>query len=129
VAILATCSSSIPAADDLTGLIRSLQAGGFDQVEQHDTKPLEARFFSIPGVAVVVPGHRLIAFKYLTESQTSEMASLVSGDGFGIGSKYVSWEDTPHFFSRGRLIVVCDGSEPKILSALEQALGPQFAGG
>ncbi len=129
VAVLAAaCRESIEPADDLTGLLRSLQQAGFGTPEQEATNVLESRFFDVPGVALIVPGRKLLAYEFADEAQAGAQAGMVSPDGTGIGNKYVGWGDTPHFFSRGRLIVIYQGDDRKMLDALEEALGPQFAG-
>jgi len=129
VALAAACRESVSPADDLTGLLRSLQQAGFDAPEQEATNVLESRFFDVPGVALIVPGRKLLVYEFADESQTEAQAGLVSLDGTGIGNKYVGWGDTPHFFSRGRLIVIYQGGDQRMLDTLEEALGPQFAGG
>ena len=129
VVLAAACGGAdIAPADDLAGLVESLQQAGFDTPEQEETNMLESRFFDVPGVALVVPGRRILAFEFADESQAGAQAALVSADGSGIGNKFVGWRDTPHFFSRGRLIVIYQGDDQKTLDALEETLGPQFAG-
>ena len=128
-ALAAACRESVSPADDLAGLLRSLQQAGFDTPEQEATNVLESRFFDVPGVALIVPGRKLLAYEFADESQAEAQAGMVSLDGTGIGNKYVGWGDTPHFFSRGRLIVIYQGDDQRMLDALEEALGPQFAGG
>jgi len=128
IALAAACSGSVSPADDLAGLLESLQQAGFGTPEQEATNVLESHFFTVPGVALVVPGRRVLVFEFADESEAEAQAGIVSPDGSGIGNKFVSWRDTPHFFSRGRLVVIYLGSDEKMLEALEEALGPQFAG-
>ena len=40
----------------------------------------------------------------------------------------VRWMAAPHFFRRSRVIALYLGNDPKVLSALQQVLGSQFAG-
>ena len=129
VVLAAACRESISPADDLAGLLKSLQQAGFGTPEQEATNVLESRFFDVPGVALIVPGRKLLAYEFADESQTGTQAGMGSLDGTGIGNKYVGWGDTPHFFSRGRLIVIYQGEDQRMLDTLEEALGPQFAGG
>ena len=128
IALAAACDGSINPADDVASLLKSLEQAGFGTPEQQATNVLESRFFSVPGIALVVPGRRVLAFEFADEPEAAAQAGLVSPDGSGIGNKFVGWRDTPHFFSRGRLIVIYQGDDQKMLDALEQALGPQFAG-
>ena len=128
IALVAACGASISPAHDVAGLLKSLEQAGFGTPEQEDTNVLESRFFSVPGIALVVPGRRVLAFEFADEPEAAAQAGLVSPDGSGIGNKFVGWRDTPHFFSRGRLIVIYQGDNQKMLDALDEALGPQFAG-
>ncbi|MBM3958014.1 MAG: hypothetical protein FJ313_08190, partial [Gemmatimonadetes bacterium] len=95
---------------------------------QQETNVLESLFFSVPGVALVVPGGRVLAFEFADEPEAAAQAGLVSPDGSGIGNKYIGWRDAPHFYARGRLVAIYQGDDRKMLYALEEALGPQFAG-
>jgi len=128
IALAAACGGSISPADDVAGLLQSLEQAGFGTPEQEATNVLESRFFAVPGVALVVPGRRILAYEFADEPEAQAQAGLVSSDGSGIGNKYVGWRDAPHFFSGGRLIVIYQGDDEKVLDALEEALGPQFAG-
>ena len=40
----------------------------------------------------------------------------------------VTWSGPPHFFHKGRVVVLYVGSDPQLLGELETLLGPQFAG-
>ena len=75
-----------------------------------------------------MPGRRLLTYEFEDEAAAQEQVGLVSPDGSGIGNKFVGWRETPHFYTRGRLIVVYLGDDEKMIDALQQALGPQFAG-
>ena len=128
IALAAACGGAVSPADDVAGLVKGLQQAGFGTPEQEATNVLESRFFPVPGVALIVPGRRLLAFEFADESEAGAQAATVSSDGSGIGNKFVGWGDTPHFFSRGKLIVIYQGSDVEMLDTLTAALGPQFAG-
>ena len=128
VTLTPACSTSISPAEDLEGLARSLQEARLGAPERQETNALESRFFSVPGVALVVPGRRVLAFEFADQPEAAAQAALVSPDGSGIGNKYIGWQEPPRFFARGRLIVIYQGDDRKVLDALEKALGPQFAG-
>lgn len=129
VMTVACAGGEIPPANDADELIFSLEKAGLGTPEAHPTNPLESSFFPVPGIAIVLPGRKVLAYEFEDESTTQQQVDLVSSDGSGIGNKYIGWRDTPHFFSRGRLIAIYQGSDEKILDALSRALGPQFAGG
>jgi hypothetical protein len=54
---------------------------------------------------------------------------MISADGTRIDGEPVEWLGTPHFFMGDHFIVNYVGSSQRILSILEQRLGPAFAGG
>ena len=55
-------------------------------------------------------------------------AAQVDPGGGSIGRTMVTWMDAPDFYKAGRIIVFCVGSDPTLLSLLEEVLGSQFAG-
>jgi hypothetical protein len=55
-------------------------------------------------------------------------AVLVDADGGSIGTSMVTWVATPHFYKKGRILVLYIGDNAETLKALESVLGPQFAG-
>lgn len=57
------------------------------------------------------------------------VASLtVSEDGTEIGTSIIRWIDVPHFYTKGKIIVLYLGQNPEITNLLESLLGAQFAG-
>ncbi|MCA1620505.1 MAG: hypothetical protein LC795_14590 [Acidobacteria bacterium] len=85
-------------------------------------------FFSVEGRAFDVEGENVQVFRYPTEAAARKEAAGVSPDGSGTATSMVSWVGTPHFYRKGRLIVLYVGDNPKVLGALSGALGAQFAG-
>ena len=56
-------------------------------------------------------------------------AELVASDGSSVGTSMMAWIATPHFYINGMLIVLYVGDSSETIGLLEDALGPQFAGG
>jgi len=52
----------------------------------------------------------------------------IQADGSGTATTIVDWVAPPHFFLKGRVMVLYVGSDPAVLSLLQSLLGPQFAG-
>lgn len=67
-------------------------------------------------------------FEYSSASAASADASRISPDGSGTANTRISWVAPPHFFLKGRVMVLYVGSDPAVLSLLQSLLGPQFAG-
>ena len=97
-------------------------------------------FFSIQGRTVMVNGELTNVFEYDNAALADKDVAIVHPDGGGMdaiteeGGKSVlfSWVGQPHFYNKGRLIVVyvdvSSGSDPSTRNLLENILGSQFAG-
>ena len=107
------------------GLVSKLQSQGA-QVAVQGT--LDEPFFSAPSHAVMVNGQQVIVVEYSTPLQRWNDARQVSHDGKTIGSAFVSWVGSAHFYQSGRIIAVFIGDDPALKSLLASILGPQFAG-
>lgn len=76
----------------------------------------------------VTSGADLQLFEYGSASAASEDAKRISPDGSGTATTKISWVALPHFFLKGRVMVLYVGSDSAVLSLLQSLLGPQFAG-
>lgn len=85
-------------------------------------------FFSGTGYLINVNGQDVQVFEYPDAAAAKKDADKVSSDGSTIGTSMVTWVDTPHFYKKGRLIVLYVGNDAKTLGILNKVLGPQFAG-
>lgn len=70
----------------------------------------------------------LQVFEYVTVEEAERAAAKIALDGISVGFSGATWVGPPHFFTRGRLIVLFVGDDPAVQLLLEQLLGPQFAG-
>jgi hypothetical protein len=86
------------------------------------------------GTAVRISGGSLTTaadlqlFEYGSVSAASADAQKISPDGSGTATTKISWVGPPHFFLKGRVMVLYVGSDPAVLTLLQSLLGPQFAG-
>jgi len=85
-------------------------------------------FFSVQGKIIKVHGEDAQVFQYAHETETDAQSAQVSPDGSTVGTTKIHWIGPPHFFKRGKLLVLYVGDNNKVLKALESALGRQFAG-
>ena len=90
---------------------------------------VEQAFFSVVGTYVNFNGESVQVFEYDTAETMESDAVLVDASGSSIGTSMVTWIATPHFYKKGRILVLYVGDNPETLEALESVLGPQFAGG
>lgn len=85
-------------------------------------------FFSVQGKIIKVYGEDAQVFQYAHETETDAQSAQVSPNGGTVGTTMIHWIGPPHFFKRGKLLVLYVGDNNKVLKALESALGRQFAG-
>jgi hypothetical protein len=121
-----TSTTEVKGVEDQASLIAALQEAGAT-VEVGD--PITQPFFTPEGNVIKVNGSDVQVFEYESSEAMESEASQVAPDGGSIGTSMVNWMDTPHFYKAGRIIALYVGSDEAILSLLEKAIGPQFAGG
>ena len=114
------------AVEDQAALISALEGSGATVETGESASQI---FFSAEGNILKVNGADVQVFEYASAEEVENEASQVSSDGGSIGTSMVTWVDVPHFYKAGRIIVLYVGSDASVLDLLENALGPQFAGG
>ncbi len=58
----------------------------------------------------------------------SSISRVDSETGMGVASS-ILWYGPPHFYKAGKLIVLYVGCDNDVIDALQETMGPQFAGG
>lgn len=106
--------------------IKALRDAGVD-AEKGDS--VEQPFFSAVGNYVNLGDESVQVFEYETPDTMESDAQLVDASGSPIGNSMVNWIATPHFYKKGRILVLYIGDNAQTLETLESVLGPQFAGG
>ena len=109
--------------DDYAGLIYSLRA----VVGVEESGEVSQPFFSVAGNSITVDGEVIQVFEYPDVQSADTEAATISPDGSTIGTSSVAWVDTPHFYKKGRMIVLYVG-DTELTDLLEGLLGEQIAG-
>ena len=123
----ASNASPEPAAvEDQAVFITALEAAGAT-VELGE--PISQPFFGVEGNIIKVNETDVQVFEYEGVEEMELDSSQITSDGSSSATTVITWIDTPHFYKSGRLIVLYVGRNEAILSLLESALGPPFAGG
>jgi hypothetical protein len=79
---------------------------------------------------IVKIGEETLKIYEYTDASSMKRESLsIDKDGYGTDRVKVSWISMPHFYKKGRIIVLYLGNNSKINTDLERLLGKQFAGG
>jgi hypothetical protein len=126
--VLAACGGQAASADgygtqEFLGELREQGVAA----EQGDS--IEQAFFSVIGTNVNINGEGVQVFEYDSAETMESDAVLVDASGSPIGTTMVTWMATPHFYKKGRILVLYVGDNAGTLEVLESVLGPQFAGG
>ena len=74
-------------------------------------------------------GEDVQVFEFASAEEADTVSQSISADGSSIGTSMVAWVAPPHFYKAGKLIVIYVGSDSGVISALQAAMGSQFAGG
>lgn len=110
---------------DYASLVANLRAAG---ASVKPGEEVDQPFFSVTGKMIEVHGEDVQVFQYADAAVADAQAALVSPSGSAVGTANIHWVGPPHFFKKGRLIVLFVGDNEKVLNALEAVLGRQFAG-
>jgi hypothetical protein len=110
---------------DLETFVTALRDRGHT-VDVSPPTPALTGELEVDGNAVSIDGERVWAFEYPSEGEFRRMQRRISPSGDEVGDATLFW--SPHFFGDGRLIVVVLGQQRETLQAVEDVLGPQFAG-
>ena len=141
LAWLSACNKT--AAYDSDSLIKDIDQSGNSVVR---TGEAIDQGFSIKGARIQVNRENIYIYEFVNAAATDSNAEAVSPDGYNITLTYGEqrqpgpggvvaihrhndWIYTPHFYKRGKLIVIYAGDNKKLTSLLEKLLGQQFAGG
>ena len=124
---LAACSGESASAQGY-GMAEFLQELREKGAEAESSESIEQPFFSVIGDTVQLNGESLQVFEYDSAETMESDAVLVDADGGSIGTSMVSWMATPHFYKKGRILVLYVGDHTETLRLLESVLGAQFAG-
>ena len=81
-------------------------------------------FFSVKGRILMVNDQALQVFEFSNAARAAAETKRVGATA----TVSAAWIAPPHFYHRGKLIVLYVGGDQSILKILTMVLGPQFAG-
>ena len=88
---------------------------------------LRQPFFDVEARILVVDGEGVQVFEYGDDATAAAQAARVSRDGSQIGTSKPFWVGPPHFYRKGRLLVLYLGEDTHTRERLACLLGPPFA--
>lgn len=110
---------------DYVSLIDMLRSKGATVTPQGE---VSQELFSMSGNAILVNRANVQVFTFGSELEAKTQAEQINPDGSGTKTMMITWVEPPHFYRKGKIIVLYVGSDPETISLLEQVLGEQFAG-
>ena len=122
------------AVKDYVSLVDNLRAAGA-AVDPAGTG--SADYFAPQGQLLTVNGERVETFEFASAEEADAAAGGVSANGLSIvttmadgtqRARMIDWFVPPHYYKAGRLIALYVGSDNDVIDALQNAMGPQFAG-
>ena len=128
--ITAGCSAgpSAPSEEFEEGVKSLVAALGESGAEVHPVGVVSQPFFTVQGQLFNVDGEEIQVFEFASADEADTVALTVSADGSSVGTSVINWVAPPHFYKAGQLIVIYVGSDSGVIGALQEAMGPQFAG-
>ncbi len=110
---------------DYASLVNALRAAG---AAVSPAGVVSQPFFAPQGQLLSVDGEDVQVFEFASAEEADTVSQSISADGSSIGTSMVGWVAPPHFYKAGKLIVIYVGSDSGVISALQEAMGAQFAG-
>ena len=77
---------------------------------------------------IKVHGEDVQVFQYASAEAADAETAPISRNGTSVGTRKIHWIGSPHFYKKGRLVVLYVGDADQVRRTLEAALGRQFAG-
>ena len=110
---------------DYASLVSALRAAG---ATVNPAGVVSQPFFAPQGQVLSVNGEDVQVFEFGSTEEADTVTQGISADGSSVGTSMVGWVAPPHFYRAGQLIVIYVGSNDGVISALQEAMGAQFAG-
>ncbi len=134
--LLAACGSPSPQSHggpvrDHVSFVDALRSKGLTvkivgAVNQPFLHPQSGTSLQVSGRTLAAPAD-VQSFEYSSNGAAQYDERQITPDG-NTRTAMIDWIAPPHFFARGRLIVIYIGTDAAALGALSEVLGPQVAG-
>lgn len=129
IAVLVACSSRNSPVYDLAQFTVDLRER---EITAEFTADANSLILGRLGTVVSWGDIQVGAFEYPDKPAAEAIVALIADDGSsitGITEGPINWPATPHFFRKGRLLVLYVGDDRPTADLLKVVLGPQVAGG
>lgn len=86
----------------------------------------EKDFFDSPKYEVKIGDAKVLAYDYEEMTTLEKDMSGITENGAMISGTKVMWEKTPHYYKKGELLVIYDGTDTAVITALDKVLGSEL---
>lgn len=92
--------------------------------------PMGKGYFTVDYDKYILDIGEFQVYEYTSEQKENIVTDLrtITKDGMVINGQKISWSSKPHYYKKGRIIVIYDGDNKDMLSLLENILGAPFIG-
>lgn len=133
---LSACTGSVaePQTEEIPTVINHIETKAdltayllFEGHAVMEGQPTEG-LFETPGSTLIIDGQEVQVVEFPTEQEAQQQASTISPDGSTLAGSIVDWQEPPHFYQYGKMILLYSGNDEGTLNTLEDAMGAQVAG-
>lgn len=109
--------------------MKDLKAKGFDpkvsKEENNTSKNKNMKIFSVNKEDVKIKGGELSLYEYGPDEKGTLEKDMnsITDSGSTINGNPMTWNAKPHFYRKGRVLIVYDGDSKEILTSLKEILG------
>lgn len=120
----ASTTTTVAAPFGFNNLIDALASAG---VPAQPGERASGMPFSVPRRPVDVGTFEIAVYEYDDPATRVAEEATIAMEGWSVNHTPVEWVATPHYWSRGRVIVLYLGDDHSVIDFLSQVLGPEVA--
>lgn len=115
---------------DKNAIIKDLKEKGFNPKVTDTKANNNQKIFSVDKQIVKIKDGELSLYEYPGDSKGKLEGDIksIQDNGKMINGTTMTWNTAPHFYKKGRVLVVYDGNSQEIINALNEILGNPFIG-
>lgn len=100
---------------------KAMKEKGYKLLEIDDTKSL----LSVDNDDYTLNGDRISVYEYDEAAENTIEGDIksIADNGTVINGNKTKWNSTPHIYKKGRILVIYDGNNESVLTALKEILG------
>lgn len=115
---------------DKNTLMKDLEAKGYQPKVENKTNSELAKVFSVKEETVKIKGGEIYVYEYAKDEKDKLKTDIaaIKNNGNTINGATMTWNVKPHFYNKGRVLVIYDGNSEEILKSLSEILGTPIVG-